>query len=186
MRGQEPTRRRIPVMTQGLKRYQFTGDLHFVTFSCFQRKPYLRMAASRNLFEETLERMRLRYAFCVIGYVVMPEHVHLLVSEPKNSPLGRALLALKLSFSKLSRQHPFWQSRYYDFNVFSGRKHVEKLRYIHRNPVKRGLVKEAIEWNWSSFRHYATGERGVVEIESFWTAELRERVRPQETVKDNK
>lgn len=161
-------------MTQGLKRYQFTGDLHFVTFSCYQRNPYLRTAAARSLFEETLERMRVRYSFGVIGYVVMPEHIHLLVGEPAQGPLSAALHALKLSFSKLSLQRPFWQSRYYDFNVFSGRKHIEKPRYIYRNPVKRGLVKEPIDWRWSSFRHYATGARGVVEIESFWTAELRE------------
>ena len=162
-------------MTQGLKRYQFTGNLHFITFSCYQRKPYLASPTARFLFEETLERMRLRYMFNVIGYVVMPEHVHLLVGEPRMGTLATALHALKLSHSKLSHQHPFWQSRYYDFNVFSGRKHVEKLRYIHRNPVSRGLVEQPIDWRWSSFRHYATRERGTVEIESFWTAELHER-----------
>jgi putative transposase len=161
-------------MTQGLKRYQFSGDLHFVTFSCYQRRPYLAFRAARNLFEEALEQMRQRYEFYVIGYVVMPEHVHLLVSEPASFPLAKALLALKLSISKKSSQRPFWQPRYYDFNVFSSGKHVEKLRYIHRNPVKRGLVAEPIDWRWSSFRHYATGERGTVEIESFWTAALRE------------
>jgi putative transposase len=95
-------------MTQGLKRYQFSGDLHFVTFSCYQRRPYLASCAARNLFEETLEQVRQRYGFSVIGYVVMPEHVHLLVSEPANFPLAKALLALKLSISKRSRQRPFW------------------------------------------------------------------------------
>jgi putative transposase len=162
-------------MTQGLKRYQFAGDLHFVTFSCYQLKAHLASPAARSLFEETLERTRLRYKFCVIGYVVMLEHVHLLVSEPAIGSLAKAILALKLSMSKMSRQRPFWQARYYDFNVFTARKHVEKLKYIHRNPVKRGLVEQPQDWQWSSFRHYATGERGTVEIESFWTAALRER-----------
>jgi putative transposase len=162
-------------MTAGLKRYQFTGELHFITFSCFQRKPYLSSPAARTLFEETLERMRDRYRFFVIGYVIMPEHVHLLVGELAVAALSTATHALKLSVSKLSVQRPFWQSRYYDFNVYSGRKHIEKLRYIHRNPVKRGLVQEPLQWKWSSFRHYATGEIGVVEIESFWARELRER-----------
>ena len=164
-------------MTQGLKRYQFTGDLHFITFSCYRRSPYFASAAARSRFEAALERTRTKHRFLVIGYVVMPEHVHLLVSEPQKAALAAALHALKLSVSKLSPPRPFWQSRYYDFNVFSGRKQVEKLRYIHRNPVKRGLVKEPMDWPWSSFRHYATGERGVVEIESFWTAELQERTR---------
>ena len=161
-------------MTKGLRRYQLAGDLHFVTFSCYQRKPYLSSPAACSLFEAVVERIRIRYGFSVIGYVVMPEHVHLLVSEPAGGPLSRALHAMKLSMSKLSQPRPFWQSRYYDFNVFSGRKHVEKLRYIHRNPVKRGLVAKPEDWPWSSFRHYATGERGVVEIESFWTAAKRE------------
>jgi len=52
---------------------------------------------------------------------------------------------------------------------------VEKLRYIHRNPVNRGLVARPEDWPWSSFRHYATGETGVVEIESQWTVRKRER-----------
>jgi len=69
---------------------------------------------------------------------------------------------------------PFWQARYYDFNVWSEMKFVEKLRYIHRNPVQRGLVARPEDWLWSSFRHYATGETSAVEIESQWTARRRE------------
>jgi putative transposase len=162
-------------MTQGLKRYQHAGDLHFVTFSCFRLGAHLALASARTLFEETLERTRQRYRFCVIGYVVMPEHVHLLLSEPVEKPLSTAIHALKLSMAKRSTQRPFWQARYYDFNVFTERKHVEKLRYIHRNPVRRGLAVQPQDWPWSSFCHYATGVRGIVEIESFWTAALREK-----------
>ena len=64
-------------------------------------------------------------------------------------------------------------ARYHDFNVFSGGKRAEKIGYIHQNPVKRGLVAEREDLAWSSARHYATGERGVVEIESEWTAGRR-------------
>jgi putative transposase len=70
----------------------------------------------------------------------------------------------------------FWQARYYDFNLWSERKFTEKLRYIHRNPVKRGLVKRPEDWPWSSFRHYVYGEVGPVEIESLWTARKREQL----------
>ncbi len=70
---------------------------------------------------------------------------------------------------------PFWQARYHDFNVFTERKFVEKLRYLHRNPVKRGQVAKAEDWPWSSFRNYAFGELGTVEIESAWTVQRRER-----------
>jgi len=162
-------------MPRDLKRYQQTRDLHFVTFSCYQRRPYLDRGWSRDLFEESLESMRQRYGFFVTGYVVMPEHVHLLISEPPEKVLFEALKAVKVSVAKQSQEKPFWQARYYDFNVFTERKITEKLKYMHRNPVKRGLVAKPEEWMWSSFRHYLTGEEGRVEIESSWTASRREK-----------
>ena len=90
-----------------------------------------------------------------------------------------ALQMLKQTASqqlRLGSTHPFWQPRYYDFNVWSERKRVEKLRYLHRNPVTRGLVAAPEDWAWSSFRHYLTGEASVVEIESRWTAMRREQM----------
>ena len=80
-----------------------------------------------------------------------------------------------LASSLLRAADPFWQARYYDFNLWSERKFVEKLRYIHRNQVTRGLVARPEDWRSSSFRHYATGEVSLVEIESQWTARARER-----------
>jgi len=160
-------------MPKGLVRYQQAGDLHFVTFSCYRRLAYLQLCSQREIFERSLEAVRLRYGFFVIGYVVMPEHVHLLVSEPRNGTLARTLQALKLSVAVQSRERPFWQRRYYDFNVHSEQKRVEKLRYMHRNPVVRGLVSSPEDWKWSSFRHYAIGLDGTVEIESFWNAARR-------------
>ena len=108
----------------------------------------------------------------------MPEHVHLLVSEPDRETLAAVIQAIKQSVARrlVKRGEHFWQTRYYDFNVWSERKRLEKLRYIHRNPVTRGLVERPEDWEWSSFHHYATGVEGVVEIESEWTARKRERV----------
>jgi putative transposase len=134
----------------------------------------LRSAGARELCEDALERMRVRYEFIVLGYVVMPEHVHLLVNEPKLVPLNRVVQALKLSVSKRQKQVPFWHPRYYDFNVWNPEKTTEKLDYMHRNPVRRGLLARPEDWAGSSFHHYKTGERGIVEIESFWTATRRE------------
>jgi putative transposase len=119
--------------------------------------------------------MRCRFALCIYGYGVMPEHVHLLVSEPQRGVLGDAVHYLKLSFAKRPGSGVFWQKRYYHRNVRNKREFGEKLRYIHRNPVKRGLVLQPGDWKWSSFRHYALREKGVVEIESEWTARDRER-----------
>jgi len=107
----------------------------------------------------------------------MPEHVHLLVSEPSRAKLAEALKSLKQGVSRrlIGEAEHFWQKRYYDLNVRNERQFVEKLRYIHRNPVRRGLCERAEDWEWSRFRHYATGDEGRVEIESEWTARKRER-----------
>jgi putative transposase len=182
---------------QNLHRVYGARDLHFITFSCYQRQPLLNTAARADLLLRTLERVRCRYRLVVLGYVVMPEHVHLLVSEPQRATLSTAIQALKLGFVRSlegsghavprSRKtgetwgtpvssalvfsqgtpttpHRFWQARFYDFNVWTERKRIEKLRYIHRNPVKRGLVASPEQWRWSSFRRYWCGEAGPVRI----------------------
>ena len=108
----------------------------------------------------------------------MPEHVHLLVNEPERGTLAQAMQSLKQGVARrlaLRAADPFWEARYFDFNVWSEKKFVEKLRYIPPNPVQRGLVARPDDWRWSSFRHYATGDIGLVEIESQWTARRRER-----------
>jgi len=118
-------------MLVGLKRYQQMGHLHFVTFSCYRRQAHLEAAVAKDLFEAALERIRCRYEFQVVGYVAMPEHIHLLVGEPRREPLAVGLQALKLSVARRSEQRPFWQARYYDFNVFTESKRAEKLGYMH-------------------------------------------------------
>jgi putative transposase len=112
--------------------------------------------------------VRLQHQIEVIGYVAMPEHVHLLVGEPARELLAVGLQALKLSVVRRAKQRPFWQARYYDFNVFTETKRVEKLDYIHWNPLRRGLVDKPEDWRWSSCRYYQTGEQGRVKIESSW------------------
>ena len=165
-------------MPWSLKRFQETRQNHFLTFSCYHRQPKLATAYASTVFTDALERVRQDYGLCVYGYVIMPEHVHLLVNEPERSTLSQAIKSLKQGVARhlaLRAEEPFWQARYYDFNVWSERKFLEKLRYLHRNPVSRGLVSKPEDWPWSSFRHYATGEVGTVEIESQWTARRRER-----------
>lgn len=140
--------------------------------------PLLDPLPAKQIFERELERVRLWYGCYITGYVVMPEHVHLLISEPERSKLSVVIQMLKqITSQKLrpERLPQFWQVRYYDFPVWTEAKRIEKLRYIHRNPVKRGLVERPEDWTWSSFVHYATGTEGIVEIESQWTARRRER-----------
>ena len=168
----------ITSMPSRLKRYQSDGNYHFITFSCYRRLPYLNNDHARILFEETLEVLRERHRFDLFGYVLMPEHVHLLLSEPTRQSLATTLGVLKGETSKRLKGErvQFWQRRYYDFNVLTYQKYTEKLKYLHRNPVKRGLVASPEDWPWSSFRHYLHGEQGRVEIESEWTWNRRERL----------
>jgi len=168
-------------MSRGLRRFQESGQSHFVTFSCYRRQPFFSTAETYDLFVQCLEDTRCRLEMCIYGYAVMPEHVHLLLSEPPRTRLADAIHYLKLSFAKRlrSQRSPeksagFWQKRYYDRNVRSYREFVVKSRYLHRNPVKRGLVSNLEDWKWSSYRHYAVREIGIVEIESEWTARDRE------------
>jgi putative transposase len=176
-------------MPWGLTRFHHSGQSHFVTFCCYHRHRLFTTDASCRVFESALERVRRSYRLYVYGYVVMPEHVHLLLSEPQRDTLAEALKSLKQGVSRrLIGRLPlkpkpglsgapahFWQKRYYDFNIRNYAQFVEKLRYIHRNPVKQGLCDRPEDWHWSSFRHYATGAEGRVEIESEWTARKRER-----------
>jgi len=170
---------------KGLKRYFGSNDLHFITCSCYRRLPFLGTARPRDLFIDCLEQVRNRYQFAVCGYVVMPEHIHLLIAEPQHGNISTVMQVSKQRVARkllsqrrgsaangeqqelfrvsaeISPEH-FRQTRFYDFNVWTEKKRNEKLRYMHRNPVKRGLVRSPEEWRWSSFRHYALGERGMV------------------------
>jgi putative transposase len=169
------------VMPRGLHRYYGADHPHFITCSCYRRLPLLRSARSRDRILSVLEQTRDRYRFVVVGYVVMPEHIHLLLTEPEigtpstvmqvlKQRTARALLPkrkpcdprqIKL-FGEVAERAPFWQTRFCDFNVRTEKKRVEKLSYMHRNPVERGLVAEPEEWRWSSYRFYASREPGLV------------------------
>lgn len=160
-------------MPSRLKRFQRTGNFHFITFSCHCRQPLIAQRNGYALVEQALERVRQRFEMVVAGYVLMPEHVHLLVNEPSGASLASAIQVLKQTISRALKRPDephFWQPRYYDFNVHNEVKREEKLHYMHQNPVVRGLVSKPEDWPWSSFRHHATGHSGTVEIESQWTA----------------
>ena len=159
-------------MPSGLKRFQRAESLHFVTFSCFHRLPLLEAAGAREMMESLLEDIRARHQARIYAYVLMPEHVHLLINEPPRILLAQFLKAVKQITSRELRgaRERFWQERYYDSNIHGEEARSQVIRYIHRNPVVRALVANPEDWPWSSFRHYATGILGTVEIESQWKA----------------
>jgi putative transposase len=155
----------------------------------------LSSARSRDCVLSILEQTRLRYRFVVVGYVIMPEHIHLLISEPEvgttstvmqvwKQRTARALLPKRRRrdprqrtfFGEQGEPRSFWQARFYDFNVWTTKKRVEKLKYMHRNPVKRGLVESPEQWSWSSYRSYALGKVGPVGVNVGWgTISFRDR-----------
>ena len=172
-------------MPAGSKRIYGRGHLHFVTFSCYRRLPLLKTARARGIFVKELGKLHDEMGFHLIGYVVMPEHVHLLHSEPELGTPSTVLQKLKLRVARKMRQRrrtvsarqlrfrfegqreplrAFWQARFYDFNVYSQGKKREKLHYMHANPVIRGLAKHPNDWAWSSWSFYEQGEVGLVRV----------------------
>jgi putative transposase len=93
-------------MPWGLKRYQQTRDLHSITFSCYGRAPLLGTAHARDTFLAVFERVRRWYGFYVVEYVVMPEHVHLLISEPETGSLALVLQMTKQMVARALRKPP--------------------------------------------------------------------------------
>jgi putative transposase len=174
-------------MPKGLTRRYGQGHLHFITCSCYRRLPLFASARAKNLFVKVLGEVRNRYGFALVGYVVMPEHIHVLISEPAKGTPSTVMQVLKQRVSRRLRRKPrismtsrqlklpfrdvhdllaqFWQSRFYDFNVWSQKKIGEKLQYMHLNPVKRRLVSHPKDWPWSSFSFYARKESGLVRID---------------------
>src|SRR6266436_4156782 len=164
-------------MANKLIRHYGRNHLHFITFTCYRRLPLLRSVHARNVFVHILGEIRDRYGFSLVGYVVMPEHVHLLIGEPAIGTPSTVIQVLKQRVSRRLRRKPrnkissqqlrlpfrqandllpqFWQPRFYDFNVWSQTKFVEKLHYMHMNPIKRKLVTHPRDWPWSSFSFYA-------------------------------
>jgi putative transposase len=167
------------LMKNRLERRYGYRDLRFITCSCHRRRPLLNSMRRRDLFLKILDQVRTRYQFLLVGFVVMPEHIHLLISEPKIGTPSTVMQVLKQRVSQALRRkrrgnrnqlnlwaespdagQSFWQRRFYDFNVWSRKKKIEKLHYIHMNPVKRGLVTDPKLWSWSSYRFYQFREAG--------------------------
>jgi putative transposase len=181
-------------MAHNLIRHYGRGHLHFITFTCYRRLPLLRSVRARNSFVQILGEVRDRYGFSLVGYVVMPEHIHLLISEPAKGNPSTVIQVLKQRVSRRLRRKKrrptgqlnlifaagacnehswrtddslprFWQRRFYDFNVWSLKKRVEKLHYMHMNSLKRKLVDHPKDWPWSSFSFYSNPNLGLIRVD---------------------
>jgi putative transposase len=166
------------------RRYNEPGQPRELTFSCYRRFRFLERESARGWFREALQAVRAKYGFQVWAYVLMPEHVHLLVypgDQPDQmsqflrdlkEPVARKALSylqayapswlprLKVREGKRIR-HRFWQpGGGYDRNITTASALRAMIDYIHANPVRRGLVARAEDWEWSSARWFA-GTRPV-------------------------
>jgi putative transposase len=168
----QPHRKRV-------RGYNEPGHAHEFTFSCFRRLPLLNRDRTRRWFLEALDSARRRRNLALWAYVVMPEHVHVIV-YPRDATFQVGLIrtALKepvqrkaLAFlrrpapaflERLRDEQPkgqvhrrFWQrGGGYDRNVTDPETLRTMIEYIHNNPVRRGLVSCAADWPWSSARFY--------------------------------
>ena len=161
-------------MPKGLKRITGFGHLHFITFCCYQRRALLGSVRARNVVVQILREVRARYGFALIGYVIMPEHIHLLISESGPGTPAKVIQVFKQRVSRRMRGRRrarkgqmalafpgdnrrlrrFWQRRYFDLNIYSRAKVPEKLHYMHGNPVKAKLVQHPGDWPWSSWCYW--------------------------------
>ena len=176
-------------MPTRLKRYYGRDHLHFLTCSCYHRQPWLAQPRRRDLFLEILEQVRQRYRFVVVGYVIMPEHIHLLISEPERGTPSTIMQVVKQRFARRvlrrKRRNPaqrelwpdpphVWQHRFYDFNIWSERKHRETP--LHAPQPCKARISSRTGAMASSYRSYAHQEAGKVKINQWPKAVMK--VRP--------
>jgi putative transposase len=171
------------------KRYDIEGDAHHLTFSCFHGQPLFTKERSCLWMLDAFKVGRLQGKFDLWAYVIMPEHVHLVLLPHIEVKISQILTTLKQSVSKRAilwlqenspeflvklediqpngrRSYRFWQrGGGYDRNLRSVADIYEKNEYIHNNPVRRGLVQHACDWPWSSCRIWETGGEEQIAID---------------------
>ncbi|MGC3972002.1 MAG: transposase [Pirellulales bacterium] len=168
-----------------VKHFHEPGDFHELTFSCFERRPLLRDDERCRLLASSISAALDGHAFRLYAFVIMPEHVHLLVYPTADPDIGAFVKAIKRPFSFRVKQllassgsrllqelavqerpgvvtFRFWQEGPgYDRNLNSPKTILASLDYLHLNPVKRGLCGKATDWKWSSARYFLSGGKEV-------------------------
>lgn len=164
-----------------LKRYEGLGDIRYLTCSCYRRLPLFQNVKIKDAFAAYLGKSRDRLAFKLCAWVLMPEHFHLVLRPTPEHEMFQVLRGIKAGFARLmiacwreldapilkritdsSGRVRFWQTGGgYDRNVYTEDELIEKIAYIHQNPVRRGLVERPGDWRWSSAGHYEQDDRYV-------------------------
>ena len=167
--------------------YDFDGRARFVAFNTHRRLPLLTNHITRSAVIEAIKTCRSRNPFRLAAYVIMPEHVHLVLTPDIETVVSKVVaeikacsartildeyrrtdnpLLLKLTVTRnRMMRHVFWQRRCYDHNCRSDESFWGKVEYCHNNPVKRGLVKSAGQWKWSSYNYYFGARDYLLEMD---------------------
>jgi putative transposase len=170
------------------KSHNIEGNAHELTFSCYCNRPFLKYDITRGFLIDSIIRAKALHKFDIWAYVIMPEHVHLLI-WPKSEEyyIPKILQSIKQSSAKkaisyLQHNKPgnmkwlytgqenspyrFWQDGGgYDRNVDSIEILFEIVDYIHMNPVKQGLVEEPLKWEWSSAKEWESPGSGPIPVD---------------------
>jgi len=159
-----------------LKHYDDTGAARFVTFSCHKEYPLLKDDSAKELLISEIKSARKKYNFKVIGYAIMPNHVHLVLIPPEGMKLGPVIGEIKSMMARkyfarntgsIITERIFWKRRCYDHNCRSLKAVVEKIEYCHKNPIKHGLVDSLEKYKWTSYGFYQEGTNTPLDIDEF-------------------
>jgi putative transposase len=157
-------------MPKGQNRVYGKGHLHFITCRCYHGEPKLALPKHRDVFVQLLEEIRAKFRFHVVGYVVMEDHFHLLMSEPNIDTADNAIVTLRKRYGRrynasARTDEQAWETRYADTHVHDPERIQERLNFMHQAPVKAGLAADALDWEWSSARAWAGLPEGVVTVD---------------------
>jgi putative transposase len=168
-------------------RHNIPGHAHELTFSCYKQRPFLKSSHVKSLLADSITRASEIHNFEIWAYVLMPEHVHLMIYPCDESysiskiltsikqPVSRSILnklreqnSLFLRNMETGLDNPkyrFWQDGGgYDRHYFSPEEIRKQMNYIHNNPVRRGLVENPCDYKWSSAGYWLNEEEGIMPV----------------------
>ncbi len=172
------------------KIFDVEGQAHFTTINLYKRFPLLEDYEFCDLIIENLKYYREKFQFKLLGYVILPDHFHMIVLPRAGARYSDIIRDFKkgVAFAIIGRlsssgnqslldrfllkparrdgqRYSIWQRKYFDFNIFSEKKFVGKLEYIHDNPVVLGLAKAPGDWRYSSWRNYHLGDSSIISVD---------------------
>ena len=172
-----------------IRHFNEPGHIHFLTFSCYRQLPFFKSDRTKEWLFEAIAKAKEKQKFSLLAYVIMPEHAHLLIQcyipnydiavilkgikQPvarrakrfleEENPAWLKKLTVKSGSSEVFR---FWQAGPgYDRNIRDEKELLEKIQYIHNNPVKNGLAARGEDWPWSSAGWYLERRDGKITID---------------------